>query len=103
MKRTERKVLIAIMNGPISLDQLFVLLRAPTFAIRQAVLSLRKSGDIQFDGTKFHIKKTQAELSESLLQEPVKVAPVSVNELRANPPPRGLIPKEPKTRRRDRE
>ena len=63
MKRSERKVLIAVMNGPVSLDQLFVLLRLPTVKIREAVLSLREGGDIQFDGHKFSIKKTQAELA----------------------------------------
>ena len=64
MKRTEKSVLIAVMNGPVSLDQLFLLLRLPTSKIRQAVLALRKSGDIQFDGTRFHIKRTQAELAK---------------------------------------
>ena len=63
MKRSERKVLIAVMNGPVSLDQLFLLLRLPTFKIRQAVLTLRESGDIQFDGKRFHIKKPRAELA----------------------------------------
>ena len=99
MKRTEKKVLIAIMNGPVSLDQLFVLLRIPTRYIRQAVFALRDSGDIQFDGTKFSIKKTQAELSESLLREPVEMS----GPLSKTPPPRNLLPLEPKTRRRDRE
>ena len=64
MKRSERKVLIAIMNGPCTLDQLFYLLRIPTFKIRQAVLSLRRSGDIQFEAGKFHIKKTKTELAK---------------------------------------
>ena len=63
MKRSERKVLIAVMNGPVSLDQLFVLLWLPTRKIREAVLSLREAGDIFFDGHKFSIKKTQAELA----------------------------------------
>ena len=57
MKRSEKKVLVAIMNGPCTLDQLFYLLRLPTLKIRQAVLSLRRSGDIQFDGTKFSINR----------------------------------------------
>ena len=64
MKRSERKVLIAVMNGPVSLDQLFVLLWLPTRKIREAVCSLRESGDIYFDGSRFSIKKTQAELAK---------------------------------------
>ena len=32
----------------------------------------RRSGDIQFDGTKFHINKSKEAAGQSLLQEPVK-------------------------------
>ena len=60
MKRSEKQVLIAVMNSPCTYAQLLYLLRLPAFKIKQAVDSLVQSGDIQFDGVKYHIKKRGA-------------------------------------------
>ena len=56
MKRSEKRVLTAILEKPCTLAEL-MRLRLPAIKIEQACHALVKSGDIQFDGTKFHIKK----------------------------------------------
>lgn len=57
MKRSEKRVLTRVMESPCTLHQLYYSIRLPTFRIREAVSSLLESGDIQFDGVKYHINK----------------------------------------------
>ena len=59
MKRSEKKVLKAVMEKPQTLAEL-MWLRLPAVKIKQAANSLIEAGAIQFDGTKYHIKKRGA-------------------------------------------
>ena len=56
MKRSEKKVLKAVMERPSTLADL-MRLRLPAIRIKQATHALVKSGDIQCDGVKFHINR----------------------------------------------
>ena len=56
MKRSEKAVLIAIMEKPCTLAELFRRLGFSAVMIRQACDALVKSGDIQFVDGKFYIK-----------------------------------------------
>ena len=55
MKRSEKKVLKAVMQGPQTLADL-MRLRLPAIKIKQACRALVKSGDIQHVDGKFYIK-----------------------------------------------
>ena len=57
MKRSEKKVLKAVMKKPCTLADLLRELRLPAIKIKQATHSLIKAGAIQFVDGKFHIKK----------------------------------------------
>lgn len=56
MKRSEKKVLTAVMKKPCTYADL-LRLRLPSFKIREATRSLIKSGDIQFYDNKYYIGK----------------------------------------------
>ena len=58
MKRSEKKVLTAVMKKPCTFADLLEL-RLPSFRIREATRSLIKSGDIQFCDNKFYIRETK--------------------------------------------
>ena len=60
MKRSEKQVLKAVMKKPCTLADLLRELWLPAIKIKQAANSLTKSGAIQFDGTKYHIKKGES-------------------------------------------
>ena len=55
MKRSEKKVLLAVMKKPCTFADL-LRLRLPSFKIREATRSLIKSGNIQFCDNKFYTR-----------------------------------------------
>ena len=57
MKRSEKKVLTAVMKRPCTLADLLYQLRLPAWKIKQAALALVKAGDIELTGGKFYIRK----------------------------------------------
>ena len=56
MKRSEKKVLKAVMERPSTLAEL-MRLRLPAIKIKQATHALIRSGDIQLTDNKFYIRQ----------------------------------------------
>ena len=117
MKRSEKRVLTAILNKPMTLQELYVSVRLSRSRICEALESLMRSGDVERYGDSYRIcsqrpvsklvlrdGKLVEECGERLLRPAVVVKDKPIAEWLKNPPqplPRHL--QEPKTRRRDRE
>ena len=82
MKRSEKKVLLQLMKGPSDLQNLCLHCRLPRRVVESACAALVADGCIVFNGLRYN--------TTSLLQAAVVPENKTVEELRKNPPPRGI-------------